>query len=858
MNENKLSRKIILIVAFYLVSFIAAFVISEYVFNYSRIHGSRQQGEAEMIRLYTKTGGMKINEMEGYAQEMDGTGVRTSITPVSDDQTITLLMDEENAEVSELSYILTDINGEIIEEGSCPEVSRVDGVRQTVVGFQTDLVENKEYCLDLKMRDSDGETAWYYTRVISGSGLRSYNKLKFVSDFHDAIFENDATTNITDFIEYSPDSNSDDYRDVSDGTDSAVIAWGSLEPTIISDVSTTILNLDTQTAQIRMTYEIEVNAQEGNTLRYLVQEYYDVASSGSSESILNYRRTMEEVLGANSFVIYNNRLRLGMTDTDRLNLSVYGLQEPEEPETVAGQAEKDKADAEEHAQYNTYISFVADGGLWVYNTNDNILTQAFGFEKNAQHTIRNSSYLKHGIKTLRTEDNGDVYFAVYGYMYNGDREGQFGIAVNHYDRADGTYEEVLFIPYSRGFNALDRGLNEMGFINDDGELYISLEDKIYCFDTVTRKYTVVLENANSEDCAISGDGMSVVTTHRDDDGDIVSIQWRNLATDVTKTVKNDGKKLKLIGMLGAHLVYGVSDKEAKDDRIQTIYILDSKLNIVKEYTMEKNYISDAYVTGSLLTICRQTKDGKVMENDYIVYNEDRNQQVSVRNVEDEVRKNESWLVTEVADADEPVVLKARAIEVYRTTDVDFVAEGEEYTGYFAGKIGKSPAKYRTFAQAYMSAYNEGGVVLDANERMICRPSVREKSIELGRTPISIAGDDEREQERSALAWIMSYEKIGGEPDISGNTMLENMQKSLKGCKVVDMTGININQALSMVSQGTPLIVLNSQGNWCVVSGYGEGYIVVADSSDGAVVGYETDSVIEGIGSSGNVIYGYYK
>ncbi len=857
MNENKFNRKVILIVAFYLASFIAAFIIAEYVLNYSRIHDSRQQGEAEMIRLYVKSGGMTINEMEGYTDEMDGTGVRTSITPVSSDQTVTLLMNEENAEVTDISYTLTDILGEVVEEGNGSEIERVDGVRQSVIQFQSELTENKEYCLNMHVRDSNGHTAWYYTRVISGSGLRSYDKLKFATDFHGAIFESDGTTNITDYIEYSSDSNSDDYRDVSEGTDSAVIAWGSLEPTIISDVSTTILNLDTQTAQIRMVYEIEVNGEEGTTFRYIVQEYYDIASSGSSESILNYRRTMEEVLDDTSFEIYNNRLRLGMTDTESLDLQVYGLQEPEEEEGETGEDDS-QAEVDESIQYNTYISFVADGGLWVYNTNDNILTQAFGFEKDAKRSIRNASYLKHGIKTLRTEDNGDVYFAVYGYMYNGDSEGRFGIAVNHYDSADGTYEEVLFIPYNRGFNALDRGLNEMAFINDDGQLYISLEGKIYCFDTVTRKYTIVLENTNSEDCAISGDGMSVVSSHRDENGDITSIEWRNLATDVTKTVKNEGKKLKLIGMLGSHLVYGVADQSSSDDYIETIYILDAKLNITKEYSAENNYITDAYVDGTLLTIVRETKEGKSMDNDYIVYNEDQNQTVSIRNVFDEIRKNESWLVTDLADADEPVVLKARAITSYRKTDVDFVAEDEQYIGYFAGKIGKSPAKYRTFAQAYMSAYNDGGVVFDADERMICRPSVQDTSIELGRTAISAAGDDEKGQERSVLAWVMSYEKIGGEPDVSADTMLENMENSLKGCKAVDMTGININQALSMISQGTPLIVINSQGNWCVVTGYGDGYIVVADASDGSVVAYESDSVLEGIASSGNVIYGYYK
>ena len=114
------------------------------------------------------------------------------------------------------------------------------------------------------------------------------------------------------------------------------------------------------------------------------------------------------------------------------------------------------------------------------------------------------------------------------------------------------------------------------------------------------------------------------------------------------------------------------------------------------------------------------------------------------------------------------------------------------------------------------------------------------------------------QQRAVLEWIFKYEKISGEPVLDSDDMLENLQTNLPDFHVVDMTGIALDDALTMISDGYPLIVVNSEGTWCVVEGYVNGYIVVADPKDGTVSGYERDSAVNGIASSGNVIYSYYK
>lgn len=853
--KNK--KKILFIVGFYLVSFIVALLLTNHVLNYDRIHPSRNQGDTSLIKLYVKNSGMKINEMDAYVQEMNASYLRLSMTPVSENKTVTLLMSEPVNNVRKISYSLMDENNsQEIESGECPEIQRVEGQRQTEIRFQSDLQSGKEYCLNLTVEDDERQTYYYYTRVIYGNNLQAYDKLQFVSDFHNAIFEKTASSRIAEYLSFSSDASNDDFRKVSISSDSEVVTWGDLNPEVVSDVDMTIVNLDSQTGEIQLVYEIEARDDSGNNYNYMVREYYEVSSTGSTVNLLDYSRTMEEKLDEQSFVFNNNRMRLGIVDESKMDIQVYGKEELEEEESQTGESGSETQTGNE-TEYNTYISFVADGGLWVYNTRDNILTQAFGFERKSQVSYRDSSYMNHGVKVLRTEENGDLYFAVYGYIYNGDNEGRFGITVNHYNRVDGTYSEVLFIPYDKNFNMLSRGIQKMAFIDSNDMLYICLEDTIYRFDIIMKESEIVLEQAESEDCAISGDGRSVVISHRDGTGTVTSIEWRNLETGETKEIKRENQDIAMIGMLGENLVYGVGSITAEEQHLDVLYIVDPELNVLKEYTVPGGYITEASVDGDLLEIFRQGDNQENMSVDYILYNQNDSQNIGTVNVRNDQRKQETWLVTNEYGNDMPVVLFARAIESYRNTQMEFQAQSEEYTGYFVYN-NENLMKYPTFKEAYEEALSNGGKVLDSLGRIISRPSVRVEEKDLNGYSITLAESDEMAQQRAVLEWIFNYEKLSGEPVLNSNDMLENLQANLPDFHVVDMTGITLYDALTMISDGIPLVVKNSEGTWCVAEGYVNGYIVIADPKDGTVSGYEQDSAVNGIASSGNVIYSYYK
>lgn len=851
----KIRKKVGFIAGFYILSFIVAFVLANYIFNYDRTHVAKNQGDTTLIRLYVKNSNMKINEMAAYVNPMDASYLRLSVTPVSDTKKLTLQMSEPENMAKKIAYqLMDDTNTKQIEAGECPEIQRVEGERQTDIRFTSELEEGEEYCLNLMVEDENGQTYYYYTRLVYGKNFQIYDKLKFVTDFHTATFSKASLTRLAEYLSYSGNANSSDFRQVSIYSDSDAVTWGDLEPSQVGDVDMTILNVDSQTAEIQLVYEILASDDNGNDYSYIVTEIFDVSTTGSKVSLIGYSRTMDEKLDEQSFYFVNSDLRLGIVDENKLDVQVYGKQEAEETES-----ESETTDVQsEKEEYNTYISFVADGALWVYNTTDNVLTKAFGFERKNQTSYRESSYLDHGVKVLKTEDNGDLLFAVYGYMYNGDREGSFGIQINKYDRVASTHSEIVFIPFDKNYELLEAGIQTMGFIDDNSRMYLYLEDVIYQIDTVTKEVQVLLSGADTEDCVISNDGRSIVMMKRGENGKVSGIEWANLETGDIRTIPAKDRILRVVGILSNNLVYGVSASDVENGRMDAMYVVDFNLNVLKEYTVDGGYISDAEIKeGNVVQIWRRKNDHTDMESDYMIYNEQAVHDIEYYDAYQEKRMYETWLTTETYGNDLPIVLFARGIEAYHNTDMEFNTQSERYMGYYV-EINGLQTKCDTFKEAYILAYENQSGVLDYQGRLLVRPVIREEQKDLNGPSVAEVGENDTEQQREVLEWLLTFEKQNGEAVLNSSSMFENLKATFPEYTFVNMSGMSLHRALTMISYGYPLIVKNSEGTWCICEGYGSGYIEIADPKDGTVVRYDRDSAIEGIASSGNIIYSYLR
>ena len=67
---------------------------------------------------------------------------------------------------------------------------------------------------------------------------------------------------------------------------------------------------------------------------------------------------------------------------------------------------------------------------------------------------------------------------MYGYMHSGNYEGREGVMVYHFSHEDVLLEDLVFIPFNKGFEQMRSGLEELAYMNDDGTLYLLLEDTV--------------------------------------------------------------------------------------------------------------------------------------------------------------------------------------------------------------------------------------------------------------------------------------------------------------------------------------------------------------------------------------------
>jgi hypothetical protein len=68
------------------------------------------------------------------------------------------------------------------------------------------------------------------------------------------------------------------------------------------------------------------------------------------------------------------------------------------------------------------------------------------------------------IQLLEADGNGNVTFAVYGYMNRGEHEGQVGVAVYYYNVEQSSVEEKVFIPTDTSWGKCDSRTGEISLL----------------------------------------------------------------------------------------------------------------------------------------------------------------------------------------------------------------------------------------------------------------------------------------------------------------------------------------------------------------------------------------------------------
>ena len=446
-------KKIVIRAGILLVIFICAVAGFSSLMNHQSTDNRTDMETASSPVMAMMIEGTEINRMYAYADQMDISFMRDSITPLGTDKSLEVSITLNGREIQSLVYEVTTIEGEVIENNKIRNFTQKDNGTLTVeFALTQSILTDQEYALNFTLNTEDG--SWhYYTRILQRAGLSTKQYVDFVNSFYTKTFAQEDTGDLSTYLETDTSASSDSLRSTNISSDLDLITWGNLTPQISRAGIPTIKDINKNSGSITLTYYISAQNEEGETEKYQVDEFYRMSYNQTRVYLLDFQRQVKQVITTEQDLVSNGKINLGITDTDVQFMS----------------------DSE-----GTIVAFVQQGDLWSYNIDTNKMTRVFSFRDSENDDERND-ISQHDIRIVRVAETGDIDFVLYGYMNRGQHEGQVGTAVYHYSAGQNAIEEELFLQSFESYEFLKRDLDRMAYVSEDGNLYLLLNKSLYKF-----------------------------------------------------------------------------------------------------------------------------------------------------------------------------------------------------------------------------------------------------------------------------------------------------------------------------------------------------------------------------------------
>lgn len=724
----------------------------------------------------------EVNRMYAYADDMDVRFVRDGLTPVGTDRSLKVSITPNGREIDSIVYEVCTSDGEqVIENNKIRSFTEEEDGRLTVeFTLSQPILMNQEYALTFTLSTEDG--TWnYYTRILQRAGLSTAQYVEFVNSFYTKTFAQDDTGDLTTYLEPDTSVVSNSFRSLDIHSDVDMITWGDLNPQISRPGIPTIEDISENSGSISLTYYISAENENGEVEKYQVDEFYRMSYNQTRVYLLDFQRHVKQVLTTEQNLVSNGKINLGITDTDVQYMS---------------------------DSTGTILAFVQQGDLWSYNIETNKMTRVFSFRDTGSNDERNDIN-RHDIKIVRVSENGDIDFILYGYMNRGQHEGQVGTSVYHYSAEQNAMEEEFFLRSLQSSEFLQKDVEKLSYVSEDGNLYLLLEGNLYRFQMEEKTYEVLQEQIEDGCFFVSENSRYAAWMDGMDPYNTTSITFIDFNTGEQKTIQADqGTRIRLFGFINNDLIYGVANESdivtnasgETDFAMTEVRIQNFDGELVKSYHQDGYYVLDVTIQENLLELSRATKVGDSFagtSGDQIMNN--------VRSKQDEVfsvitsttvRQGNVTSIQFAADSSgqPPLVVDTKIIEnPDRTLNMELSSESEDKYYVYGG--GELSGIYDSASQAVAKAEEESGIVLNTAQQYIW---------EAGNT-----GD------RASIS-AQDLPEAVAQASLDATALNE----ALKGQgKVIDMTGCTLEQILYEVSAQRPVIAKGENGQAVVIIGY---------------------------------------
>lgn len=814
---------------------------------------SVEMEQATLPIVYVRYSDRFINTLHGYTGKVDTTYFRDTITPMDYSQSIELWADQGSDEYGTYEYELRSLyQGDLIENGSVTELNHADGYDKIRIVFRTELEELQEYVLVLKAMSGEEVAARYYTRVVVENDFHASYLIEFVENFNDAIFDKEkAEQVITKSIEPNEDGNNEYLSEVNIHSSFETITFANLEPDRLTKPIASIKEIDDSYAIIQLKYMI--SATENKVIQnYYVTEDYRVRFVAEDKIyLLDYNRQQEALFTIDNIDITANMFKIGIVDEEKYQYAVSDKQKK--------------------------VAFTQARQLWYYDYDNGTITNVYGFCQEDNYTDARVTYDENNIKILDMDAEGNIVFAVYGYMNRGEHEGKVGISVFEFTAEKDKIDEVLFIENDKPFNILKEDMETLLYLNEAGEFYYFDNDCIVKVDTSTLKSEIFIEDVLNENLAVSDDNHLIGYPNELLTENTTQVTVLDLESGETQVYDaNPSERLEAIGFVGEDLVLGKireGDIEVALDKtvtcpISSIDILDKNKNVVKDYGSTGVYVIDATAKNGVVYLERVRKINGVFEpttQDFITYKaeEDTDKIHTAYKMTDNAY-NQLYLMFPdyiyVTVRPKLMITRKEVNEEDTTVKITF---DHINTKFYAYGQGKYMTDYLSLNEAVRVAYENAGVVLDANGVIVWR-KIAVKDYHTVADKIKIYNVSDVNETLVACIYMMGiYEGKNPEysamiDDIANDKPIEDVLLKYVGRQGTDITGCDFENGLYYLCKDAPVITRFADGTYVLVTSYNGQRVRYINPLEEDDIVEEREEFEEKVNDSGNVFISYVR
>ncbi len=814
---------------------------------------SVEMEQATLPIVYVRYSDRFINTLHGYTGKVDTTFFRDTITPMDYSQSIELWADQGSDEYGTYEYELRSLyQGDLIENGAVTELNHADGYDKIRIVFRTDLEELQEYVLVLKAMAEDEVAARYYTRVVVENDFHAAHLIQFVENFNDAVFDKkQAEEVITKSIEPNEDGNNEYLSEVNIHSSFETITFAELEPARLTKPIASIKEIDDSYAIIQLKYMISATENKVIQNYYVTEDYRVRFVSEDKIYLLDYNRQQEALFTIDNIDITANRFKIGIIDEENYQYVVSDKQKK--------------------------VAFTQARQLWYYDYDGGTITNVYGFCQEDNYTDARVTYDQNNIKILDMDDEGNITFAVYGYMNRGDHEGKVGISVFRFVADKDKMEEVLFIENNKPFNILKEDMETLLYLNEAEDFYYFDNDCIVKVNTTTLKPEIFIEDVLNENLAVSDDNHLIGYPNELLTENTTKVVVLNLETGEEMVIDaSPGERLEAIGFVGEDLVLGrirEGDIEVALDRTVTcpmssIDIIDKDKKVVKNYGSTGVYVINATAKHGVVYLERVRKINGVFEpttQDFITYKEDENTDTIYTQYKMTDRAyNQLYMVFPsyiyVTTIPKLMITRKAVNEEDTTVKITF---DHINTKFYAYGQGKYMTDYLSLNAAVREAYENAGVVLDEHGVIVWR-KIAIKDYHTVADKIKIYNVTEIKDTLAACIYMMGiYEEKNPEysamqEDIANDKLIEDILLKYVGRQGTDITGCDFENGLYYLCKEAPVITRFVDGTYVLVTSYNGQKVRYINPLEEKDIVEDRDEFEEKVHDSGNVFISYVR